>query len=108
MSSPDPLCDLPPGEVHSVNGRVAVTLPSDAAAEIQAHSINGSINNDFGIPMERRRWVGRDLEGRLGTGGPRLDLNTVNGSIDLRHASDGKPLSTGISTLPKQRTMAPY
>lgn len=95
-------------KVHSVNGRVAVTLPSDAAAEIQAHSINGSIDNDFGIPVERPRFVGRNLEGRLGAGGPRLELNTVNGSIEVRHASDGKPLSTGTSLLPKQHTLAPY
>ena len=94
--------------VHSVNGRVEVTLPSDTAAEVQAHSINGSISNDFGIAIDRHRFIGRDLEGRIGAGGPRLEMSTVNGSIAVRHASDGKPLSSGTSTGPKQHTMAPY
>lgn len=92
-------------KVHSVNGRVTVTLPSDTSADVRASSLNGSIRNDFGIPAGPRSLVGRDLEGRIGNGGPQLRLETVNGGIEIRHADDGKPLSPGASTRPQP---APY
>ncbi len=80
--------------VHSVNGRVTVTIPSDAKADVHASTVNGHIGNDFGLNVDRGRYVGSSMNGRLGSGGPHIDLKTVNGSITLRHAADGKPISS--------------
>ncbi len=94
-----------PVRLHSVNGHVQVTIPSDASVEIAAHTLNGHIANDFDLPVDRPRYgPGSRLEGRLADGGARFDLETVNGSIDIRHAADGRPLSKATSLLPPDRS----
>ena len=78
----------------SVNGGVRVTLPSDTSADIHARTMSGSISNDFGLSEVRHQFVGRSLHGELGSGSSRIDVSTVNGSIEIRHAGDGRPLSS--------------
>ena len=80
-------------ELKSVNGSVALTIPSDSKAEIEASTISGGIDNDFGMRVNHHRFVGRDLRGQLGSGGPHIELQNVNGRIDIHHASDGRTLS---------------
>lgn len=94
--------------VHAVNGRVIVTVPSDANVRVRAHSLNGSISNDFGLPESRGRFVGHDLDGKLGEGASELEVNTVNGRVEIHRANDGKKMSSVTSMLPKERTLAPY
>lgn len=94
--------------VHAVNGRVQVTMPSDASVRVRAHSLNGAIDNDFGLPESRGRFIGHDLDGKLGDGTGSLEVNTVNGHVEIRHANDGKKMSSATSMLPKERTLAPY
>jgi len=77
----------------SVNGSVRVTLPSDASAEIKASTVSGGISNDFGLAVSRHQFVGQSLHAQLGSGGGEVRLSTVNGSIEIRHAGDGRPLS---------------
>ncbi len=43
--------------------------------------------------MNHHNFVGHDLRGELGTGGPRIKLSNVNGRIEIRHASDGRALT---------------
>jgi DUF4097 and DUF4098 domain-containing protein YvlB len=83
----------------SVNGPVALTIPSDSNAEIKAGTVHGGISNDFGLPVRRGDYVGRDLAGQLGQGGARIKLGNVNGSITIRHAADGRPLSRATNLL---------
>ena len=80
-------------ELKSVNGSVELTIPSDSKAEIEASTISGGIENDFGLHVNHHRFVGHDLRGELGTGGPHIKLENVNGRIEIRHASDGRALS---------------
>ncbi len=80
-------------ELNSVNGSVELTIPSDSKAEIEASTVSGSIENDFGLRVNHHRFVGHDLRGELGSGGPRIKLSNVNGRIEIRHASDGRALS---------------
>src|SRR6202161_2798641 len=80
-------------ELNSVNGSVELTIPSDSKAELEASTVSGGIDNDFGLHVNHHRVVGHDLRGELGTGGPRIKLETVNGRIEIRHASDGRALS---------------
>lgn len=89
-----------PISLNSVNGSVVVTIPSDSNAELKADTVHGGINNDFGLPVRRGKYVGRDLAGRLGQGGPRIRLSNVNGSISINHAADGRPLSPATNLLP--------
>jgi DUF4097 and DUF4098 domain-containing protein YvlB len=80
-------------ELKSVNGSMELTIPSDSKAEIEANTVSGGIDNDFGLHVNRHRYVGHDLRGELGSGGPRIKLGNVNGRIEIHHASDGRALS---------------
>lgn len=82
-----------PLDVSSVNASVVLTLPSDAQAILEASTVNGGISNDFGILAAKHQWVGHELRGELGSGGPRVRVSTVNGQIEIRHANDNRPMS---------------
>jgi hypothetical protein len=73
-------------EFSTVNGSITLDLPEQVDAELHAATVNGAIETDFPITVlgsiSRHR-----LEGTLGKGGMRLQLETVNGSIRLRKAS---------------------
>ena len=69
------------GRLSSTNGSVRLTLPRDASADVEAHTVNGSVDCDFDLAdahKSRRR-----LEGRIGGGGPRFEIGTVNGSAHI-------------------------
>jgi Putative adhesin len=80
-------------ELNSVNGSVDLTIPSDSKAMIEASTISGRIDNDFGLHVNNHRFVGRDLRGELAGGGTRIELRNVNGRIEVHHAQDGRALS---------------
>jgi DUF4097 and DUF4098 domain-containing protein YvlB len=80
-------------DLSSVNGSVELTIPSDSKAELEANTVSGGIENDFGLHVNRHQFVGRDLRGELGSGGTRIKLENVNGRIEIRHAQDGRALS---------------
>jgi hypothetical protein len=82
-----------PVELNSVNGSVELTIPSDSKAEIEASTISGGIDNDFGLHVNHHRFVGHDLRGELAGGGTRIELRNVNGRIEVHHAQDGRALS---------------
>lgn len=71
-------------KVETVNGRVTVNLPADADVEISADTLNGGINaGDFGLETDKG-FIGSDLNGRIGGGSARLNIDTVNGAIKIR------------------------
>jgi DUF4097 and DUF4098 domain-containing protein YvlB len=80
-------------ELSSVNGPVRLTMPSDAKARIEATTVHGGIENNFGLHTNNHRWVGHDLHGELGGGGAHVSLRNVNGTIEVRHAEDGHAMS---------------
>ncbi len=93
-----------PVELSAVNGSVELTLPSDANAELNASTLHGSISTGFDIPVERARFTGgSNLRAKLGSGMTHVKLSTVNGSIKLQRASDGKPLSKVTNLLPEDK-----
>lgn len=87
------LNEAKPLTLNSVNGSVLLVIPSNANGVIRASTVHGSIKNDFGLSVRRGQYVGNDLHGQLGTGGPRIRLSNVNGSITIKHAADGAQLS---------------
>ena len=71
-------------KIETVNGRVTINLPEDADVEISADTLNGGINaRDFGLETEKG-FVGSDLNGKIGNGNARLNIDTVNGAIKIR------------------------
>jgi DUF4097 and DUF4098 domain-containing protein YvlB len=87
-------------ELHDVNGRMTVTIPSDAQATLKANTVNGSITDNFDLPVKKGRYMGSKLEGQLGSGGTEISMHNVNGRIEILHAEDGKPLSPVTNLLP--------
>ena len=87
------LGDVRPISLGSVNGSVTLIIPSDANAAIRAGTVHGDISNNFGLKVKHGEYVGHNLDGQIGNGGPRIKLGNVNGAIVISHAQDGKPLS---------------
>lgn len=92
--------------LQSVNGPLVVTLPSDASARVRASTVHGGIRNDFNLPVRVGEYVGRDLEGRIGQGSADVRLSNVNGSVTIRRAEDGRPLSPVTNLLSETKGRA--
>jgi len=73
-----------PVSLNSVNGSIVLIIPSDSNAQIRANTVHGKITNDFGLPVNDGEYVGHDLNGQIGSGGPRIRLSNVNGSITIK------------------------
>src|SRR5215216_6185735 len=86
-----------PISLNSVNGSLTLVLPSNANASVRAGTVHGGISTDFGLTVKHGEYVGHSMDGQIGTGGPRIKLNNVNGGIRVTHAQDGLPLSPGTS-----------
>jgi DUF4097 and DUF4098 domain-containing protein YvlB len=92
-----------PITIGSVNGNVVLIIPSDANAIVKAGTVHGAISNEFGLDVQHGDYVGHELYGQLGSGGPRVRLENVNGRITIRHAQDGRPLSQATCLLPEKK-----
>jgi hypothetical protein len=73
------------------DGGIALYLPSDFGAELDAHTGDGSIRNELGVKAEAEADSDRDrerdrrtLKGKLGAGGKLLRIRTGDGSIRLK------------------------
>lgn len=69
----------------TVNGGITLGVPASISADVEASTVNGSIESDFPITV-RGRFGPRSLRGTIGDGGRDLELETVNGSIRLRRS----------------------
>lgn len=70
--------------LNSVNGSIVLIIPANAGAQIKASTVHGGITNDFGLTVNDGQYVGHDLSGQIGSGGPRIRLSNVNGSIAVK------------------------
>ena len=73
--------------MDSVNGSLKLFVPSSVDADIDAENLNGSMKNDFGLHIEKGKYVGNSMYGKIGNGGARVKLENVNGSIAVREFS---------------------
>ncbi|MBE7516894.1 MAG: hypothetical protein HS105_09845 [Chloracidobacterium sp.] len=85
--------------LSTVNGSVSVTIPPDASSIIKASSLNGSISNDLGLTVRKGEYIGRDMNGKLGTGDALIRLDSVNGALSIKRRTDGKPLPPAVDLL---------
>ena len=89
--------------LSTVNGQVNLIVPSDVNATVKADSLNGNITNDFGLPVKKGQYVGRDLYGRIGTGEAQIKLSSVNGGLSVGRKSDGRSLNPATNLLPNKK-----
>jgi hypothetical protein len=69
--------------LKTVNGGIDVFLPGGLSADVKASTVNGEIDTDFPLTVHGK--IGRHrIEGTIGGGGRLLELETVNGGIELR------------------------
>ncbi|MGH7568811.1 MAG: DUF4097 family beta strand repeat-containing protein [Gemmatimonadales bacterium] len=77
---------LPPTgalDLETMNGSITATLPPKLNAELDAKTATGRIETDFALTMSGQMSQ-RHIVARIGTGGPRLKLATITGTIRLR------------------------
>jgi hypothetical protein len=68
--------------LHSGSGNVTVHLPQNAAFDLEAQATSGEIQTDRRINVQSM--IGKhELRGKVGSGGPLIDLSTSSGSIRI-------------------------
>ncbi len=70
--------------LETVNGSCKLTLPKDAAFDLDADTVNGRINCDFPITLQNSGK--RELRGPVNGGGTRIALESVNGGLSVASA----------------------
>jgi DUF4097 and DUF4098 domain-containing protein YvlB len=71
---------------HTSNGSIEIGVALRAGASISARTSNGRIHSD--MEVVRQHFGESFLEGKIGGGGPLLELRTSNGPIRIRHSGD--------------------
>lgn len=88
--------------LNSVNASISMMIPSSANAMVRASTVHGEITNDFGLDVKHGDYVGHELYGQIGNGGPRIKIGNVNGRIVIKRNLDGEKLSAAVSLLSQQ------
>jgi hypothetical protein len=73
-------------EVSTRNGSVTVELPDSVNANVALVTRHGRVTTDFPLTMEKLEST-RSINGVLGAGGPKVSLETRNGSVRLKKRS---------------------
>jgi len=76
--------------LEAVNGKLELTLPANANADVKAESVNGHIQADK-LTVKKNWPIGSELHGTLGQGVTRVKAETVNGSIRVKLAGPDQP-----------------
>lgn len=67
----------------TVNGSVIVEFTGDLDADVELSTVNGSFHTDYPVTLNGRLDP-RHLRAKIGRGGPKIHLSTVNGNVELR------------------------
>ena len=71
---------------HTVNGSIDLTLSGGSSAQVSAHAVNGNLTTDFPITV-KGEFGNKSMSGAVGSGGPEIKMNTVNGSVRLHRGA---------------------
>jgi DUF4097 and DUF4098 domain-containing protein YvlB len=74
--------------LKTVNGSITAALPARLNADLDAQTVTGRVNTDFPLQVVGRI-SSRHVRATIGSGGRKLSLQTVNGSIEIQDASAG-------------------
>jgi hypothetical protein len=66
------------------DGGVSVYLPSDFAAQLDAHTGDGTIRNELDLKTDGAEVSRRTVKGQLGSGGKTIRIRTGDGSVRLK------------------------
>jgi DUF4097 and DUF4098 domain-containing protein YvlB len=69
-------------ELQTTNGNVALALPRDVHAEVEANTTNGRVSINYNVSMNGVI-TSKSIRGKIGGGGARITLSTTNGNIDV-------------------------
>jgi len=70
-------------ELKSVSGRVVLEVPDNINADVDLHSVSGSVSSELPVSVTESRK--KSLRGRIGSGGTIIDIGTVSGSIRIKN-----------------------
>jgi DUF4097 and DUF4098 domain-containing protein YvlB len=74
--------------LETVNGSIALAVPKDSSASLEASSLNGDFRSE--LPLVFTAAYGpREIRARLGNGNTAVRLRTVNGKVRLLELSKG-------------------
>lgn len=68
---------------ETTNGTINLSIPKASNAELTARVSNGAISNE-GLDIQVSEQSRRRLDGKLGSGGPSIRLETTNGAITVK------------------------
>lgn len=74
------ICPVNGVAADTTNGSVYLAIPSDTQADLEARSMNGNFLSELPLSVESSQRP-REVNGKLGRGGPPIRLHTVNGGI---------------------------
>jgi len=69
-------------ECESVNGGITISLPEGSCFDLEAQTVNGGFQSDFPLEIKKMPFIGT-IKSSVGQGGPRIKLESVNGSIKI-------------------------
>jgi DUF4097 and DUF4098 domain-containing protein YvlB len=68
--------------MHTASGDLTVQIPQQSSFDLYAHTSSGSIDSKFPITVQGNISP-RDLHGKVGSGGTKMDLRTISGTIHI-------------------------
>ena len=68
--------------LKSVNGSINLGLPASPNADVSVSTVNGGITTDYPLQVQGK-FMGHHLDGKLGSGGTRIEISNVNGSVRI-------------------------
>jgi hypothetical protein len=69
---------------NTVSGDVILEVPRQFDADLSMTTVSGDINSDFEMVIGGNGRNRRNIDARIGSGGRRLDLNTVSGDLRIK------------------------
>jgi hypothetical protein len=70
-------------EINAVNGNIQLAIPGTADADLSGDTVHGKIESAIPVTIEGK-WGPKSFTGRLGRGGPDIEMTTVNGNIVIK------------------------
>lgn len=71
-------------EFETVNGSITLTIPTGTNANLEFRTVNGNIKIPEGVRLGRGQISRKRFSGSIGSGGPVISAQTVNGSVSMR------------------------
>jgi len=69
-------------QIHNRNGAIHLTVPQGAGFQLQATAKNGNIDSKLDLPVNSAG-EGQSITGQVGAGGPRIELVSDHGDIEI-------------------------